>query len=222
MDVILSVHYVQMSKTKEKLIDAAIEYLNIEDVEKISVKKLIKIADVGYGTFYNHFNSIEDIQIEALNKTVRNVLIEFKLNVKNEKDYVYIIYLALLRGINLLVNSPSINWLLKDVQMLIQVFKEISQPNMENNFLNAVKAKQIKNTDIEDLIQFKDARHYMQWAAIGAVDQIVKGELSEKEAFAKLAKNVTVVDIPNAQRDQIIERILNNTFHWETKDNDDK
>ena len=93
-----------MSKTKEKLIDAAIEYLNIEDVEKISVKKLIKIADVGYGTFYNHFNSIEDIQVEALNKTVRNVLIEFKLDVKNEKDYVYIIYLALLRGINLLVN----------------------------------------------------------------------------------------------------------------------
>ena len=165
-DVILSVHYVQMSKTREKLVDAAIEYLNMEDVEKISVKKLIKIADVGYGTFYNHFNSIEDIQVEALNKTVRNVLIEFKLDVKNEKDYVYIIYLALLRGINLLVNSPSINWLLKDVQMLIQVFKEISQPNMENNFLNAVKAKQIKNTDIEDLIQFKDARHYMQWAAI--------------------------------------------------------
>ena len=211
-----------MSKTREKLIDAAIEYLNMEDVEKISVKKLIKIADVGYGTFYNHFNSIEDIQVEALNKTVRNVLIEFKLDVKNEKDYVYIIYLALLRGINLLVNSPSINWLLKDVQMLIQVFKEISQPNMENNFLNAVKAKQIQNTDIDDLMQFKDARHYMQWAAIGAVEQVVNGELSEKEAFAKLAKNVTVVDIPNEQRDQIIDRILNETFHWETKDNDDR
>lgn len=211
-----------MSKTREKLVDAAIEYLNMEDVEKISVKKLIKIADVGYGTFYNHFNSIEDIQVEALNKTVRNVLIEFKLDVKNEKDYVYIIYLALLRGINLLVNSPSINWLLKDVQMLIQVFKEISQPNMENNFLNAVKAKQIQNTDIDDLMQFKDARHYMQWAAIGAVEQVVNEELSEKEAFAKLAKNVTVVDIPNEQRDQIIDRILNETFHWETKDNDDR
>ncbi len=211
-----------MSKTKEKLIDAAIEYFNTEGTERISVKKLIKIADVGYGTFYNHFDSVEEVQIEALNKTVRNVLIEFKLGVKNEKDYVYIIYLALLRGINLLANSPSINWLLKDVKMVIQVFKEISQPNMENNFLNAVKAKQIQNTDIDDLMQFKDARHYMQWAAIGAVEQVVNGELSEKEAFAKLAKNVTVVDIPNEQRDQIIDRILNETFHWETKDNDDR
>ncbi len=212
----------EMSKTKEKLIDAAIEYFNTEGTEKISVKKLIKIADVGYGTFYNHFDSVEEVQIEALNKTVRNVLIEFKLGLKNEKDYVYIIYLALLRGINLLANSPSINWLLKDVKMVIQVFKEISQPNMENNFLNAVKAKQIKNTDIDDLIKFKDARHYMQWAAIGAVEQVVNGELSEKEAFAKLAKNVKVVDIPDEQRDQIIERILNETFHWETKDNDDR
>ena len=77
-----------MSKTREKLIDAAITYLNTEGKEKISVKKLIKIADVGYGTFYNHFDSVEAIQYEALNKTVRNTLIDFKLGVKNEKDYV--------------------------------------------------------------------------------------------------------------------------------------
>ena len=110
---------------------------------------------------------------------------------KNEKDYVYIIYLALLRGMNLLSNSPSINWLLEDIQMVIQVFKEITQPNMENNFFNAVKAKQIQNTDIEDLMDFRTfARHYMQWAAMGAVQQIVDGELSEKEAFEKLAKNI--------------------------------
>ena len=86
-----------MSKTKEKLVDAAIKYLNSEGKEKISVKKLIKIAGVGYGTFYNHFDSVEDIQIEALNKTIKNNLIDFKLDVKNEKDYVYIIYLALFR-----------------------------------------------------------------------------------------------------------------------------
>ena len=212
----------EVSKTKEKLIDAAITYLNTEGKEKISVKKLIKIADVGYGTFYNHFDSIESVQYEALNKTVRNTLIDFKLGVKNEKDYVYIIYLALLRGINLLVNSPSIHWLLEDVQMVIQVFKETSQPNMENNFLNAVKAKQLKNTDIEDLLEFRVSRHYLQWAAMGAVQQVINGELTDREAFEKLAKNINVVDIPVKQRDEILERILSETHHWEVKDNDDK
>ena len=211
-----------MSKTKDKLIDAAISYLNTEGKEKISVKKLIQIADVGYGTFYNHFDSVEAIQYEALNKTVRNTLIDFKLGIKNEKDYVYIIYLALLRGINLLVNSPSINWLLDDIQMLIQVFKETSQPNMEKNFINAVKAKQIQNTDIEDLIEFRYSRHFMQWAAMGAVQQVVAGEMTEREAFERLAKNITVVDIPEEQRDAILSRILSETHHWEVKDNDDK
>ena len=211
-----------MSKTKDKLIDAAISYLNTEGKEKISVKKLIQIADVGYGTFYNHFDSVEAIQYEALNKTVRNTLIDFKLGIKNEKDYVYIIYLALLRGINLLVNSPSINWLLDDIQMLIQVFKETSQPNMEKNFINAVRAKQIQNTDIEDLIEFRYSRHFMQWAAMGAVQQVVAGEMTEREAFERLAKNITVVDIPEKQRDAILSRILSETHHWEVKDNDDK
>ena len=211
-----------MSKTKDKLIDAAISYLNTGGKEKISVKKLIQIAGVGYGTFYNHFDSVEDIQYEALNKTVRNTLIDFKLGIKNEKDYVYIIYLALLRGINLLVNSPSINWLLDDIQMLIQVFKETSQPNMEKNFINAVRAKQIQNTDIEDLIEFRYSRHFMQWAAMGAVQQVVAGEMTEREAFERLAKNITVVDIPEEQRDAILSRILRETHHWEVKGNDDK
>ena len=211
-----------MSKTKDKLIDAAISYLNTGGKEKISVKKLIQIAGVGYGTFYNHFDSVEAIQYEALNKTVRNTLIDFKLGIKNEKDYVYIIYLALLRGINLLVNSPSINWLLDDIQMLIQVFKETSQPNMEKNFINAVRAKQIQNTDIEDLIEFRYSRHFMQWAAMGAVQQVVAGEMTEREAFERLAKNITVVDIPEEQRDAILSRILSETHHWEVKDNGDK
>ena len=211
-----------MSKTKDKLIDAAISYLNTEGKEKISVKKLIQIADVGYGTFYNHFDSVEAIQYEALNKTVRNTLIDFKLGIKNEKDFDYIIYLALLRGINILVNSPSINWLLDDIQMVIQVFKETSQPNMEKNFINAVKAKQIQNTDIEDLIEFRYSRHFMQWAAMGAVQQVVAGEMTEREAFERLAKNITVVDIPEKQRDAILSRILSETHHWEVKDNDDK
>ena len=211
-----------MSKTKDKLIDAAISYLNTGGKEKIRVKKLIQIAGVGYGTFYNHFDSVEAIQYEALNKTVRNTLIDFKLGIKNEKDYVYIIYLALLRGINLLVNSPSINWLLDDIQMLIQVFKETSQPNMEKNFINAVRAKQIQNTDIEDLIEFRYSRHFMQWAAMGAVQQVVAGEMTEREAFERLAKNITVVDIPEEQRDAILSRILSETHHWEVKDNDDK
>ena len=211
-----------ISKSKEKLIEAAITYLNSEGADKMSVNKLVDLANVGYGTFYNHFASIEEIQIEALNKTVRDMLINFKLDVRNETDHVYVLYLALLRGINLLANTPSIHWLLKDVQMVIQVFKEVSQPNMESNYLNAVKAKQIKNTEIEDLINFKNSRHYMQWAAIGAVEQVVNGEFTEKEAFEKLAKNVTVVDIPDQQRDAVIARILKETHPWEIKDNDGK
>lgn len=197
-----------MSKTKEKLTDAAIEYLNSNDSGKMSVNKLIKIANVGYGTFYNHFDSIEEIQIEALNKTIRNTLIDFKLDVAGEKNYVYVIYLALFRALELLAKSPSIDWLLRDPNLIISVFKEITQPNMENIFLNAVKNKQIKNSDIEDLLKFRNSRHYMQWAGIGAVQQIASNELSLGEAFEALSKTVNIVDIPHAERDQIIARIL--------------
>ena len=208
-------------KTRAKLVEAAIEFLN-SNKKRLSVKELIKRADVGYGTFYNHFSSIEEIQTEALNKTIRDSLIDFKLDVRNENDYVYILYLSLLRAINLFANSPSIDWLLDNPRMFITAFKEVSQPNMENNFLNAVKAKQIKNASIESLLDFQDARHYVQWAGLGAMAQVASGELSDKEAFEKLAKSVRVVDIPQQQRDAIIKKIIKKKHPWEIKDNVDK
>ena len=48
----------------------------------------------------------------------------------------------------------------------------------------------------------------MQWAGIGAVQQIASNELSLGEAFEALSKTVNIVDIPHAERDQIIARIL--------------
>ena len=123
--------------------------------------------------------------------------------------------MSLLRAINLFANSPSIDWLLDNPRMFISAFKEVSQPNMENNFLNAVKVKQIKNASIESLLDFQNARQYVQWAGLGAMAQVASGELTDKEAFEKLAKSDKVVDIPQQQRDAIIKKIIKKKHPWE-------
>ena len=106
-------------------------------------------------------------------------------------------------------------------------FGNFIQYQTKNNLADAIrtakiKSKQIKNASIDSLLEFQDARHYVQWAGLGAMAEVASGELTDKEAFEKLAKSVRVVDIPQKQRDAIIKRIIKKKHPWETKDSGGK
>ena len=53
-------------QTKAKIVDAVISLINQD--KKISVHNIAKKSKTGYGTFYEHFSSIDDVHSEAITK----------------------------------------------------------------------------------------------------------------------------------------------------------
>ena len=201
-------------KTKEKLINSAITYLNKHGQERMSVQKLVEIAKVGYGTFYNHFDSIDEIHQEALDKTILDVLEKFSLDLINEEDMVYVLFLGMRRSLSLLCSSSSIKWLLKSPSIINSTFARISQPAMESIYLEAIKRNQIKDEGIKKFIEFQESRNYLRWAVMAATDQVVNNVKTEDEAFRELVKSINIVDIPRAKRDEVLKRIESEKFSW--------
>ncbi len=51
----------QRQKTRERLIRAALSVMAVKGVETATINDITEAADVGFGSFYNHFSSKEEI-----------------------------------------------------------------------------------------------------------------------------------------------------------------
>lgn len=63
-----------MMKTKEKLIDAAIELLLQQGYESTSVSSIVQKANVAQGTFYLYFKSKYDMVLAIANRIIEDLL----------------------------------------------------------------------------------------------------------------------------------------------------
>jgi len=83
-------------QTKAKIVDAVISLINQD--KKISVHNIAKESKTGYGTFYEHFSSIDDAHTEAITKIITVGLTwvedESKKNQLSHKSNIFKIYLS--------------------------------------------------------------------------------------------------------------------------------
>ncbi len=62
------------SKTRERLLDAALAIINTHGFEGCSIEEITELADVGKGTFYRHFNDKASVLKDLLETAVGDLL----------------------------------------------------------------------------------------------------------------------------------------------------
>lgn len=85
---IMKVQNKKTEKTKEKIITALIELMQIKNIKQINVSELCREAQINRSTFYLHYHDIADLLEKTKNETIETLLIKVKAN-KNQIQSIH-------------------------------------------------------------------------------------------------------------------------------------
>ncbi len=87
-------------KTRQKLIEAALRVMSVKGVDGTAIADITEEADVGFGSFYNHFATKRDIARAAFNAHAQRLKTIFRQIADNEPDravavtYIFQVFLT--------------------------------------------------------------------------------------------------------------------------------
>ena len=196
-------------QTKAKIVDAVISLINQD--KKISVHNIAKESKTGYGTFYEHFSSIDDAHSEAITKIITVGLTwvedESKNNQLSHKSNIFKIYLSWFLVINAFKNYHIAIWL-RDHPTKINDLLAAGQPMTKVWAKQAIKLKEEPMFTNKNLKHFEIARPYFSWTVQNALSELQKGR-SHFEVYRELMKVINVLDLPSEIHNKYVQEVIN-------------
>jgi len=139
----------QRQRTRDRLVNAAMAVISRKGVDSTTIQEITETADLGFGSFYNHFSSKDDIVKEAINELYERIGRQIDMAISAIADPLE----AMTMGIRLFVAMTSDR---KEIgQFLIRVcmvpeFKEIGLfPRLFRDVRSAQLTGRIKVVDQE-------------------------------------------------------------------------
>ena len=97
--------------TRQKLVDAAVEIFSEKGINDTSVNDITERADVAYGTFYNYFNSIEELPPEVIRKVITDHVSKVQVKLKGIDDIVLIVAISVREVMRKVLTDKTMHWL---------------------------------------------------------------------------------------------------------------
>ncbi|MGN6357428.1 MAG: TetR/AcrR family transcriptional regulator [Novosphingobium sp.] len=118
-------------RTREAIIEAAAATFLRKGVAGATVAEIAEAADVGYGTFYNHFQGLQDVVSAVAERTMARIveMTEDALPEEGGQELVPAISLRII--VRLMTRDPSIRWLLERPYVFADEWQKIITPSMQ-------------------------------------------------------------------------------------------
>lgn len=138
--------FLKLSKEKQKkVIDAAKQEFARVPIEEVSIKNIVEQAEIARGSFYQYFESKEDLLIYILKENVENISQKLKAEIIESKGNLFDIYTNL-------YDLAIENFVENDEQKLFKQIFENIRTSDENIFQIVRKSKPKKIQDYYELI----------------------------------------------------------------------
>ena len=138
--------FLKLSKEKQKkVIDAAKQEFARVPIEEVSIKNIVEQAGIARGSFYQYFESKEDLLIYILRENVENISQKLKEEIIESKGNLFDIYVNL-------YDLAIENFVENDEQKLFKQIFENIRTSDENIFQIVRKSKPKKIHEYYELI----------------------------------------------------------------------
>lgn len=143
-----SVGYTRRSRkkiaTKKKILGAAARLFEKKGVSKTTVQDVTTEADIAYATFYNYFDSLDDLVGAVIEQAL--VVVGKSIDQYNEKleEHTMICAVAVRTVLRILYNDPAADWLFTHPKELVSAMEKALKPYAIQDLKQAIERGDVK------------------------------------------------------------------------------
>jgi AcrR family transcriptional regulator len=187
-------------RTRDAILQAADSVFRRKGVTSTTVNDVTDAADVAYGSFYNHFKSIDDV-VAALAENKFTAAAQRTVEIFSHAKRVEILpFIGARVMMRLLSSDPAIRWLLERPYIFVAEFDKTARLSKLPEVDEAVASGIFKPVG-----GYEAWVRIFPWVVVGELNQaIVDGDLVEaEERFASLSCRMLGID--ETSTSQLIE-----------------
>ncbi|MBK5265061.1 MAG: helix-turn-helix transcriptional regulator [Alphaproteobacteria bacterium] len=131
-------------RTREALLQAADRVFRRKGIDDATVNDLTDEADVAYGSFYNHFKTMDEIVSELAKAAIQRVA-DATGEILSHADRVELLPCIGARVVmRLLIQDPAIRWMVQRPYIFVAEFEKVATPFMRSAEADAVADGRLK------------------------------------------------------------------------------
>ena len=192
---------------RTKLIKASSSLIEKDGYKSLDVTKVTKEANLGYGTFYNHFSDITDLFEQITKEVIINIqdyVIELS---SHETSPLKQIFIRNYFQFHAFYGSPILEWVVENPTFLMKLWDENTKSVTNKMIKQVIKSGELKGDPIELLDRFENIRETYRWNFLGSLHSLLAGKDPDM-AFVENSEGVDIFSMPYKEKREFLTSIV--------------
>ena len=159
-----------------KLIKATARLIERDGYKNIDVTKVTKEAELGYGTFYNHFSDITELYEEITKEMIVNIQNFVADITSHESSFLRQIFIRNYFQFHAFFGSPILEWVAENPTFLMKIWDDNTKNTTNEIIKKTIKNGELKGDPIEILDRFENIRETYRWNFLGSLHSLLAGK----------------------------------------------
>jgi len=192
---------------RTKLIKAAADLIEKDGYKNIDVTKVTKEAELGYGTFYNHFSDITQL-FEEITKEVIISIQDFVIELTgHETSPLKQIFIRNYFQFHAFYGSPILEWVAENPTFLMKLWDDNTKSVTNKMIKQVIKEGELEGDAIELLDRFENIRETYRWNFLGSLHSLLAGK-DPDIAFVDNSEGVDIFSMPYKEKREFLTSIV--------------